>query len=183
MDDLDGILAGMLNARSEFGARLDNVCDAVSHSVILMVVGMTVGGICNLFALAAIAVVILRSVSRLASDAPAGVGSPTNELVRHVFFILLLSELYIFDTAPYLIVAFVLNKITMSASFKLPWMIRSMTKTPIAIGLVNLALLIAWLFPITLPVVATTFIGSYLASVGWAIFLRLRPPSLATPPG
>ena len=181
MDDLDGILAGKLNARSDFGARLDNVCDAVSHSVILMVVGMTSGGLCNLFALAAIAVVILRSVSRLAADAPAGVGSPTNELVRHVFFILLLSERFAFGATPYLILAFALNAITMSVPWKLPYMIRSMTKTPIMIGMVNLALWVAWMIPITMPVIATAFIGTYLGSIASAIVAQLQRPVAATP--
>ncbi len=39
MDDLDGILAKKLGLRSEFGAGLDNVCDAVAHILIAMVVG------------------------------------------------------------------------------------------------------------------------------------------------
>lgn len=181
MDDLDGILAAKLNTRSEFGARLDNVCDAVSHSVILMVVGMTAGGICNAFALAATAVVILRSVSRLEPSAPAGTGSPTNELVRHVFFVLLLSERFAFDATPYLVIAFALNAITMAVPWKLPYMIRSMTKSATAIGIVNLALLIAWLIPITLPVIAATFIGTYLGSFGWAILSHWRPTSTAKP--
>ena len=33
MDDLDGVLAAKLNIKSNFGARLDNVCDAIAHSV------------------------------------------------------------------------------------------------------------------------------------------------------
>ena len=56
MDDLDGILAAKLKIGSEFGARLDNVCDSVSHSMILMFVGMAFGGICMTAALLAIAV-------------------------------------------------------------------------------------------------------------------------------
>ena len=43
MDDLDGILSAKLNARSEFGARLDNVCDAISHTIIVMVIGLHYG--------------------------------------------------------------------------------------------------------------------------------------------
>ena len=37
MDDLDGVLAVKLDIKSEFGAMLDNVCDAISHSVFVFV--------------------------------------------------------------------------------------------------------------------------------------------------
>ena len=40
MDDLDGVLAAKLNIRSDFGALLDNVCDAIAHTVVVMAVGM-----------------------------------------------------------------------------------------------------------------------------------------------
>jgi phosphatidylserine synthase len=181
MDDLDGILAAKLKIGSEFGARLDNVCDAVSHSMILMFVGMAFGGICTTAALIAITVVVLRSVSRLDPTAAAGTGSPTNELVRHVFFILLLSEQFAFDGSPYLIVAFVLNAITMSLPWKLPFMIRGMAKSAVAIGLANVALLVAWLVPNALPVIAAAFIGSYLYSFGWALLSHSRTTSPAKP--
>ena len=169
MDDLDGILAAKLNIRSDFGARLDNVCDAVSHSIVVMVVGMKFGGSCTTAALAAVAAVIIRSVSRLDPKATAGAGSPTNELVRHVFFILLLSERFAFDGTPYLIAAFALNAMTMTLPWKLPFMIRAMTKSPFAIGLVNVALLVAWLAPVALPLITAAFVGAYLFSIGWAL--------------
>ncbi|QDT09024.1 CDP-alcohol phosphatidyltransferase [Planctomycetes bacterium K23_9] len=175
MDDLDGILAKLLNIGSEFGARLDNVCDAISHSVILMFVGMAFGSICTTAALIAVAVVILRSVSRLDPATKPGTGSPTNELVRHVFFILLLSEQFAFDASPYLIVAFALNAITMILPWKLRFMIRGLTKSAVAIGLVNVALLVAWLVPNTLLFLAAAFIGTYLYSFGWALLSHFRP--------
>ena len=40
MDDLDGILAKKLRLQSDFGAGLDNVCDAFAHILIAMVVGV-----------------------------------------------------------------------------------------------------------------------------------------------
>ncbi|MDA9934895.1 CDP-alcohol phosphatidyltransferase family protein [Rubripirellula sp.] len=181
MDDLDGILAAKLKIGSEFGARLDNVCDAVSHSIILMFVGMAFGGICTTAALVAISVVVLRSVSRLDPTATPGTGSPTNELVRHVFFILLLSEQFAFDGSPYLIVAFVLNAITMALPWKLPFMIRGMTKSAVAIGLVNVALVVAWLVPNALSIIAAAFIGTYLYSFGWALLTHSGSTSPAEP--
>lgn len=179
MDDLDGILAAKLKIGSAFGARLDNVCDAISHSMILMFVGVSLGGICMAAALMAITMVVLRSVSRLDPTATVGTGSPTNELVRHVFFILLLREQYAFDPSPYLIAAFVLNTITMALPWKLPYMIRGMTTSAVAIGLVNVALLVAWLVPIALPFIAAAFIGTYLYSFGWALRTRFSATSPA----
>lgn len=174
MDDLDGVLATKLGIGSEFGARLDNVCDSVSHSMILMFVGMAVGGICMFAALIATAVVVLRGVSRLDPNATPGAGSPTNELVRHVFFIILLAEQYSFDGSPCLIIAFLLNAITMTLPWKLRFMIRGMAKSAVAIGFVNVALLVAWLVPGTTPLVAAAFIGTYLYSFGWVLLTHFR---------
>ena len=42
MDDLDGVLAARLNIQSDFGALLDNVCDAIAHTAFVMVVGVYV---------------------------------------------------------------------------------------------------------------------------------------------
>ena len=179
MDDLDGILAVKLGIGSEFGARLDNVCDAISHSIILMFVGMTFGGIGMVAALAGVVMVVSRSVSRLDPAATPGVGSPTNELVRHVFFILLLSQQFAFDASPYLIVALLLNAITMALPWRLPFMIRGMAKSAIAVSLVNVCLLIAWLVPISLPFIATAFFSTYLYSFGWAWWSNFRTLSPA----
>ncbi|MDA7914689.1 CDP-alcohol phosphatidyltransferase family protein [bacterium] len=178
MDDLDGVLATKLGIGSEFGARLDNVCDSVSHSMILMFVGMEIGGICTFAALIATAVVVLRGVARLDPNATPGTGSPTNELVRHVFFILLLAEQYSFDGSPFLIIACLLNAITMTFPRKLPLMIRGMAKSAVAIGFVNVALLVAWLVPSTMPLIAAAFIGTYLYSFGWVVLTQFRtsPP-------
>ena len=74
MDDLDGVLASKLNIKSSFGALLDNVCDAIAHTVFVMVVGMNyaqetgfsyVGGICLASSLVAAVAMIVRVVSRL----------------------------------------------------------------------------------------------------------------------
>jgi phosphatidylserine synthase len=175
MDDLDGILAAKLNIRSSFGARLDNVCDALSHSVFVMFVGVQIGGVCIAGAVVAIVAIIVRSVSRLDPNVSAGTGSPTNELIRHVFFIYLLGEQFDFDVSPYLVAAFALNTITMVLPRKLPYMIRSITKSATAIALVNVALIVAWLVPITLPVIAACFVGSYLYSLSSALITRAEP--------
>ena len=169
MDDFDGILAAKLNIRSEFGALLDNVCDAIGHSVLVMLVGMHFGGVCAVASLVGVAAIILRSVARLAPGQVSGTGSPTNELIRHTLFILLLAETFAFSAAPYLTVAILLNTTTMLLPYKLPYLIRSMTKSARAISLVNIALLVAWLVPRTTPYIATAFISTYLFSLVWCM--------------
>ena len=100
MDDLDGVLAAKLNIRSNFGALLDNVCDAIAHTIFVMVVGIyfaqeagnpTLGGICLAGSLLATAAMIIRIVTRIDPTSVTGIGSPTNELIRHITSILLSS--------------------------------------------------------------------------------------------
>lgn len=183
MDDLDGILAGKLNIRSPFGGILDNVCDAVAHTVFVMAVAMywmdqgcVCGTICAAAGLVAAMAIVLRVVSRLDPAAVTGTGSPTNELMRHMFFILLLAQILDFTPTPLLIAAFLFHAVSMLAPFRMPWMIRSLTKSATAIGLVNLSLVMAWLVSYAASPVAATFVSliatafllSYLLSFAWA---------------
>lgn len=179
MDDLDGILAGKLNIRSQFGAHLDNVCDAIGHSLFAMLVGMHFGGICLIASLVGTMAIVLRSVARLDPE-KAGGGSPTNELIRHLLFVLVLSESFQFYAAPYLIAAFVLNAFSMLMPFKMPYLIRSLTKSATTIGLVNVALLTAWLVPDTAPFIAASFLATYLYSFGVALWQGNREASPPT---
>lgn len=178
MDDLDGILAGKLKIRSEFGAMMDNVCDAITHSVFVMVIGMHFGGICAAASLIGAGAIVWRSVSRLIPGHAAGTGSATNELIRHVLFVLLLAEIFKFNASPYLIAAFLLHTLSMLLPYKLPYLIRGMTKSALAIGLVNVALLVAWLVPATTPVIAASFIITYLVSLVAAAMAYRRPQFL-----
>ena len=177
MDDLDGVLAAKLNIRSKFGAILDNVCDAFSHTLFVMLVVtqyanfpagtnlVTVALV--LTGLAATTALLLRVVSRLSPERATGTGSPTNELVRHLLFVLLLEKIYEFSPAPILIVVFALHAVSMCAPFRMPYLIRSLTKSATAISLVNVALVVAWLVPDTTLVIAACFVISYLYSFGW----------------
>ena len=105
---------------------------------------------------------VLRGVSRLDPGRATGTGSPTNELIRHILFVLLLAQIFEFNAAPYLTVAFLLHAVSMHVPYKLPYLIRGMTKSAVAIGLVNVALLVAWLVPTIAPVIAGCFIISQL---------------------
>ncbi len=173
MDDLDGVLARKLNIRSKFGAMLDNVCDAISHPIFVFVIGMhffqqangsAMGSVCMAGGLLATVAIILRSVSRLDPASPAGAGSPTNELIRHILFVIVLSQIFKFAPEPFLIVVFVMHAVTMLVPFRMPYLIRSLTKSAFAIGLVNGALALAWLVPYAAPVIAALFIGAYFLS-------------------
>ena len=43
----------------------------------------------------------------------------------------------------------------------MPHMIRARAQTATTVSLVNVALVIAWRFPVTLPFIAAAFLGSY----------------------
>ncbi len=173
MDDLDGVLAAKLNIRSEFGAILDNVCDAIAHAVIVLIVGMqfaqeaghpSMGGFCLASSLLATGAIILRVVTRIDPSFTAGTGSPTNELIRHIFFSLLVGQIFQFDPTALLSATFLLHATSMVVPFKMRHLIRSLARSAVAIGMVNVALLVAWLWPIAAPVIAVSFGVSYVAS-------------------
>ena len=142
MDDLDGVLAAKLGIRSQFGADLDNVCDAIAHTVFVMVVGMHYGGICAAVSLLATTAIVIRVVSRIGPAATAGVGSPTNELIRHMLFVLLLAEVFGFGAAPFLIATFATHTVSMLLPHKLPYLLRNLTKSVTAVALLNVALVL-----------------------------------------
>ncbi len=162
MDDLDGILATKLRLKSDFGAKLDNVCDAVAHTLFVMVIGMHYGLICGSISLIAIVSILIRVVSRLTFS--NGAGSPTNELIRHLFFTLLLAELFGFDPVLLLIIVFLINTISMLWPYQMPYMIRSQAKTVFAVCMVNVFLILAWLVPYTTLIIAGCFMLAYLYS-------------------
>ena len=162
MDDLDGIVAAKLNIKSAFGAGLDNVCDAVAHTVFVLMVAMRYGPICGVLGVAAVAAMLIRVVSRMVPGATLGAGSPTNELIRHMLLTLLLARTFSFDVAIVLAVLFPLHAVSMLLPYRMPWLIRSVTKSAFSIGLVNVALIVAWLVPYAAPVVALAFGSTYL---------------------
>ena len=139
-----------------------------------MLVGMQFAGLQERVDFAAAALVVaslvaatalvLRVVFRLSLPSAIGTGSPTNELVRHLMFVLLLTNNHEFNPGPVLILVFALHAVSMLAPFRMPFQIRSLTKSATAIGLVNIALVVAWLVPFATPVIAAGFICTYLYS-------------------
>ena len=176
MDDLDGVLAAKLDIRSRFGADLDNVCDAVAHVALALAVGAHFGGMVLMASVIAASTIILRATSRLNPEAISEGGSPTNELMRHLLFVLLLTQMFNVEPGLYLVLMFILNAVTMIAPFKLPVLIRGLSKTATAIALVNAALVAAWLIPMVTPFIAAAFITTYVYSfvVGGAQWLQER---------
>jgi CDP-diacylglycerol--serine O-phosphatidyltransferase len=166
MDDLDGILARELRLSSDFGARLDNVADAVSHILVSLVVGAHFGGIVLVFSAVAAVAILIRVVQRLDPSSIYGTGTPTNELMRHLLLLVVLQNLFDFDITPYLVAVFALNALTMLVPFPLPHLIRARTKSVVAISGVNVVLAAAWLIPEAAPLIAATFFGTYLYSFG-----------------
>ena len=175
MDDLDGVLAVKLNIGSRFGAGLDNVCDAVSHVILALAVGAHFGIL--LIAVSAIAAgsIILRCVARLDPEATERGGSPTNELMRHMLFTLLLAEQFNFEYEYILVAVFLINSVSMLVPYPMPALIRKQVKSAVMIGLVNVALVAAWLVPIVAPVVTAAFLATYMYSfvLGWAKWRKL----------
>lgn len=162
MDDLDGILATKLNIRSRFGADLDNVCDAVAHVAIALAVGAHFGGILMIASLIAAGSIILRVTSRVDPERDNGNGSPTNELMRHLLFVLLLAQVLDFEPGIFLLFLFLLHTVSMLVPYKMPGLIRGMAKSVMMVVLVNVTLVIAWLIPATSPFIAAAFGATYL---------------------
>ncbi len=165
MDDLDGQLAVKLHLKSDFGAILDNVCDAVAHVVFVMVVGMGHDGFCTTLSIVAIVAILLRTSSRIASPQRVSTGSATNELMRHIMLVLIATEYLDWSSRPLLMTALALNSVSMLVPYRLPLMIRSLTRSATGIAMVNVSLLIAWLAPVTAPVIAMCFWLPYLYSL------------------
>ena len=172
MDDLDGILARTLRLRSAFGADLDNVCDAVAHTLIAMVVGVHYGGVVGVASLIATVAILVRVVQRLGPSLVSGTGTPTNELMRHLLLLSILGGLYGWDITACLVVALLLNSVSMHVPFAMPHLVRAWAGSTTAVMSVNAALVLAWGVPATAPFVAAAFFGTYLYSfavgaLGW----------------
>ena len=176
MDDLDGILAAKLNIRSHFGADLDNVCDAVAHVALALAVGAHFGGMVLMASAIAAGSVILRATSRLNPESVSGSGSPTNELMRHLLFALLLEQPLGFEPGSVLIPLFLLHTVSMQVSCKMPALVRSWAKSATAVGAVNAVLIAAWLLPASTLFIAGAFVLTYLYSfaMGGIHWLRGR---------
>jgi phosphatidylserine synthase len=184
MDDLDGILARELHLSSDFGARLDNVADAVSHILIALVVGAHYGGIVLGFSVVAAAAILIRVVQRLAPSPVYGIGSPTNELMRHLLLLVVLQDAFSLDITVYLVAAYLFNSVSMLVPISMPQLVRARAKSVVAILMVNVALAVAWIVSTGAPLdppaglvplaVAAAFFGTYLYSFAVGGFSWLR---------
>lgn len=182
MDDLDGQLAVKLDLKSDFGATLDNVCDAVAHVILVLVVGAMFGGPCLVFSVVAAAAIVLRITSRVAPPPRRAGGSPTNELMRHIVLVLIATEALGWNPSPLLITVLALNSVSMLVPYPLPHLVRSRATSAVGIALVNAILLVAWLLPVAATAIALGFGLPYLYSLiaAGTRWLRARPSETAT---
>lgn len=164
IDDLDGVLAAKLNIRSRFGANLDNVCDAVAHISLALAVGAHFGGFVMLASTIAAGSILIRIVTRLDPNFAGGIGSQTNELMRHMLFALLLAGQFNFNPEYILVPVFLVHAVSMVLPYPMPHSIVDRATSPALLGLVNLALVTAWLLPISTPIISAVFVIAYINS-------------------
>ena len=82
--------------------------------------------------------------------------------MRHMLFALLLAGQFDFSPEYILIAVFLMHSVSMVVPYPMPHPIIDRANSAVTLGLVNAALLAAWLFPIVTPVVATAFLTAYL---------------------
>ncbi|OZG72163.1 hypothetical protein BTA51_17585 [Hahella sp. CCB-MM4] len=176
-DDLDGLIAGWLNIRSQFGAHLDNVCDAVVHGGIVLALASSLDVFGMVTGFLATCSIVIRSTRRLSSDTPSG-GSPTNELMRHCLLVWLLADLGWISASLALPVLFVVHSISLQFTTTMPWLIRNLIRTPVPIIALNAFLLLLVAYPSPWLVGASTvvIIGSYVLSF-FRVALSMLSPS------
>ncbi len=143
---------------------LDNVCDAVAHVALALAVGAHFGGMVLILSTVAAGSIILRVASRLEPELDTGGGSPTNELMRHLLFTVLLAQILGFGPELVLMLVFLLHSVSMLVPYKMSALIRAQAKSATAVGLANAALLAAWLTPVVALPVAAAFLATYLYS-------------------
>ena len=164
MDDLDGVLAGKLNIKSRFGADLDNVCDAVAHISLALAVGAHFGNFLVVASAIAAGSILLRIVKRLDPMEIETIGSQTNELMRHMLFTLLLAGQFGFSPEYILMAVFLIHAVSMVVPYPMPHPIINWAKSATMLGLINVALVVAWLVPITTPIITAAFVVAYIFS-------------------
>jgi phosphatidylglycerophosphate synthase len=165
MDDLDGTLARTLDLRSDYGGTLDNLCDTAAHILLAFAVGACYGPPAMGAAAVAAAAILVRMATRITLGPRATNGSTTNELMRHLLFLLLLDRAYHVDVSALVVLTLLAHAVTMVVPFPMPYLLRTMAKTTAPIFLINVALVGAALLPWAILPVATAFWASYLVTL------------------
>ena len=184
LDDLDGFVAKKLGIQSRLGAIFDNLCDVIAHTVVVWVVATHYSGLVLACALIATISIIIRVAKRIEDVSGASWGSPTNELMRHTLFLLLLEGFFKIEIDSYLAFVFLIHSFSLLIPYKMPHMIRSRVNSFMGIFLVNFLLVMAWQFSITLPFITFAFVMTYLYSlfvegINWIRYREIKTGSLA----
>jgi phosphatidylglycerophosphate synthase len=174
MDDLDGTLARTLDLRSDFGGTLDNLCDTAAHILLALAVGGCYGAAALAAGGVAAVAILVRMATRITLGPRAKNGSTTNELMRHLLFLVLLDRGFKVDVSMLVVITLLAHAVTMVIPFPMPWLLRTMAKTTAPILLINVALVGAALAPWAILPVAIAFWASYLVTfvVSGARYLR-----------
>ena len=123
--------------------------------------------IVEFFALFPSAAILLRIVSRLVATKTHCVGTPTNELMRHILFTIVLANYFDFDPKASLIIVFILNSISMLLQYPMPNLICNKVNSSVKMWLFNVSLLAVWL----LPAIA----AMYRMRICYIVFIFVNP--------
>ena len=164
MDDLDGYLAKVLGIRSAFGAQIDNLCDGIVHILVVWTVAVHYSEITIGLALLVTVSMIIRVTTRLADLNHAAHGSATNELMRHMLFLLVLEIYFDVQIEYYLMIVFCIHSLTLIAPFPMSKQLRALSNSFWYLCLINLSLGMALFFPVAAPFIMAAFMLTYLYS-------------------
>jgi len=178
MDDLDGYLAKKLGIQSRFGAQLDNLCDGIAHVAVVWAVAVHFSEITLGLAMLVTVSMILRITQRLENLDMGSLGSPSNELMRHILFLLVFEQFFGIRIEVYLWLVFGFHSLSLIAPFKMPHQLRANANTPSLLLLINLSLGMALWVPSTVPFIMSLFMTAYVYSfiVGGLSWIRVGRP-------
>lgn len=167
IDDLDGVLARRLGIESSFGAILDNLCDAVAHVLLVMVISAVKGGAMMWWALLPVTAILIRIALRLETQSAHTFGSSTNELLRHLLFLILLEQTWSLEMEVAFIAVFLCHSVSLLVPFQMTYLVRGWFKSPFYLLVLNIMLLVMVFVPLLATLIAPVYFIAYLFSLGW----------------
>jgi hypothetical protein len=135
----------------------------------VIAVGTYFGGALTVISLIAAFSIVLRTAARIDPNSISDQGTQTNELLRHIMFILLIGEMTGLNLVPILTTIFLMNSISMLLPTRFPFMLVHYAKTPVSMMWFNISLILAyWFQPLTYLIGAAFFI-TYIYSFSKAL--------------
>jgi phosphatidylglycerophosphate synthase len=178
IDDLDGVLARKLGIESSFGAVLDNLCDTVAHVLLVMVISAVKRGTIMWWALLPVTAILIRMALRIDAKSAQAFGSSTNELLRHLLFLLLLEQTWSLDIEVAFIAVFLCHSVSLLVPFQMTYLVRGWFKSPFYLLFLNIMLLVTVFVPLLVTLIAPVYFIAYLFSLGWGAIKWVRSTDL-----